>query len=169
MLTRQCYGLIAHSALYLTIKKNLNPIGRCLFLFGYYVTNQKVCRSHHVVDRRRGLRGAWPDTAGARESCGRIWHCKDAFRHWRCRCQRKVFAVDGPIQACKWRLCTRHCRAVSSPPALAVISANNPRVAVTATSYGGVIVQSGRTLRCVTLRYVTLSTTTVYSISEAPT
>ena len=33
-------------------------IGRCFFFFGYYVTNQQVCGSRHVVDRRGGLRGA---------------------------------------------------------------------------------------------------------------
>ena len=133
------------------------------FFFGYYVTNQQVCGSHHVVDRRGGLRGAWPDTAGTRASCGRIRHGKEAFRptvrshhspaahtgfrHWRCRCQRKAVAVDGPVQARKWRLDMRRCRAVGSSPALAEISANHPRDAVTSTSYGGVIAQSGRTLR----------------------
>ena len=34
------------------------PNWKMFFLFGYYVTNQQVCGSHHFVDRRRGLRGA---------------------------------------------------------------------------------------------------------------
>ena len=117
-------------------------------------------------DRRRGLRGTRPDTVGVRGSCGCIRHCKDAFRptiqtrhsqaahtcfrHWRCRCQRKTFAVDDPVQARKYRLDPIRCRAVGSPPALAIISADHHRDAVTSTSYGGVIGQSGRTLCYVT-------------------
>ena len=70
--------------------------------------------------------------------------------------------MAGPVQVSKWRLDTRRCRAVGSPPAFAVISAYHPRDASPP-------LHMAELLRKADELYVTLLTTTVSSISEAPT
>ena len=71
--------------------------------------------------------------------------------------------MDGPVQARKLRLDTRRCRAVGSPPAFAVISLR------TTLEMPSPPLNIAELLRKADELYVTLPTTTVSSISEAPT